>query len=86
MLIIQVREEQVTWDSDNGRWVSADPVIEGFINKTIPLDVDTPYDVPFRNGGMEQFVLDAARQLYPDLKIIVFEPIEPPEEIDGVVY
>ena len=85
MLVIKIRGEVVTFDIKKLEWVGSDEVLVGVLNNMLPED---QYGVhtPFLEGGVEKLVLDYTEKVWPELKVVVFEPEPPPPDIPGVLY
>ena len=86
MIIVALYGIQATWDADDFEWVSADRDVANLLNATIP-DTINQVDVPFREGGADKLVLEAAQTaLGTDLVVIKYrDPATPPEVKDEVV-
>ena len=86
MLIIKIEDEVLTYDLKRGRWVCTDRVLEAVANNMLP-DTHMTNSVIFSKNGAEHFVLKHMEAIWGDsLKVIAFEPVQPPPAEEGVVY
>ena len=86
MLIIKIKDEVLTYDLKRGRWVCSDRVLEQVVNNMLP-DRHMTNSVIFSKNGAEHFVLKHMEETWGDtLKVIAFEPVQPPPAEEGVVY
>ena len=86
MLVIKIDGEVLTFDPEKVEWVSSDEVLASVLNGMIPYDDISGVHTPFLEGGKEGVVLDHLKTIWPELKVVVFEPEPPPPDIPGVVY
>ncbi len=85
MLVIKIRDEVITFNPV-GEWVSSDnKALAATLNAMFPDDYGNPAIV-FSEGGNEGLVLDHLQLIWPDLKVVVFEPEPPPPERSGIRY
>ncbi len=84
VLVIKIRDEVITFNPV-GEWVSSDKVLADALNVMIPEDYGNPAIV-FSEGGNEGLVLDHLQLIWPELKVVVFEPEPPPPERPGILY
>ena len=86
MLVIKIDDEVLTFDLRELRWVGSDEVLASVLNGMIPTDeIDDPAIV-FADKGIEAVVLERLKEIWPELKVVVFEPEPPPPQIPGVLY
>ena len=86
MLVIKIRDEVLSFDSRKLEWVSSDEVLASVLNGMIPYDDISGVEMAFVNRGVEGAVLDHLKTIWPELKVVVFEPEPPPPQIPGVLY
>ena len=86
MLIIKIKDEVLTYDLKKGRWFCSDRVLEAVANNMLPEGRMTN-SVIFSKNGAEHFVLKHMEEAWGDtLKVIAFEPVQPPPAEEGLVY
>ena len=86
MLIIKIKDEVLTFDLRELRWVGSDEVLASVLNGMIPTDeIDNPAIV-FADKGIEAVVLEHLKEIWPELEVVAFKPEPPPEREPGVIY
>ena len=86
MLVIKIRDEVVTFDLKELKWVGSDEVLVSVLNGMIPYDEIGGVEMAFVNRGVEGAVLDHFKEIWPELEVVAFKPEPPPEIEPGVDY
>ncbi len=87
MLVIKIKDEVLTYDRKKGRWVCSDRVLEQVVNNMLPDRHMTNSVIFMEEGGSEGFVLRHMEAIWGDtLKVIAFEPVQPPPAEEGLIY
>ncbi len=85
MLVIKINDEVLTFDLYELGWVGSDEALASVLNGMLPEEIGSP-QMAFSTEGTEGAVLRYLQKIWPELKVVVFEPEPPPPEIPGVVY
>lgn len=85
MLVIKINDEVLTFDLRKLEWVSSDEVLASVLNGMLPEEIGSP-QMAFFTEGTEGAVLHYLQKIWPELKVVVFEPEPPPPDIPGIVY
>ena len=87
MIIIEYKGLTASWSSKSEEWSSTDEDFAEVLNRSLPEDDDIAVSTPFKTGGMDKIVLDAAKEVLGKmLKVVAFLPNLAPEEVVGVDY
>ena len=85
MLVIKIRDEVLSFDSRKLEWVSSDEVLASVLNGMLPEEIGSP-QMAFSTEGTEGAVLHYLQKIWPELKVVVFDPEPSPPDIPGIVY
>ena len=85
MLVIKIRDEVLTFDLRKLEWVGSDEVLVSVLNGMLPNGIGSP-QMAFSNDGTEGSVLHYLQKIWPELKVVMFEPEPPPPDRHGVLY
>ena len=86
MTIIEWKNNQATYDSKVGKWISSEKFFQDFLNKSLPKDEDIPIAYGLMKGGIDKIVVDEVKKILgDDVEVIVSKPDPPPEEKKDVL-